>query len=51
MFNQGMAVMETRAHLEVLVSRDQAASHPEPGGPVLFRAVDSTCSTHVQAVP
>ena len=38
-FNRGMAVMETRAHLEVLAARGQVASFAQPGGAVSFRPV------------
>jgi glyoxylase-like metal-dependent hydrolase (beta-lactamase superfamily II) len=37
-FNQGMAVMETRAHLEVLVSRGRVTVTTPADGPVSFAA-------------
>ncbi|WP_376707720.1 hypothetical protein [Nocardioides alcanivorans] len=37
-FSQGMAAMETKAHLEVLVARGQATADDQPDG-VVFAAV------------
>ena len=35
-FNQGMAAMETKAHLELLVARGQATRSEDPDGVVTF---------------
>jgi hypothetical protein len=36
LFNQGIAAMETKAHLELLVARGQASRSTMPEGVVLF---------------
>jgi glyoxylase-like metal-dependent hydrolase (beta-lactamase superfamily II) len=43
-FSQGMAAMETKAHLELLVARGQATREPTPDG-VVFTAAGSDPST------
>lgn len=37
-FNQGMAAMETKAHLDLLVAREQVDATPDPAGVVSYAA-------------
>jgi glyoxylase-like metal-dependent hydrolase (beta-lactamase superfamily II) len=50
-FNQGMATMETKAHLELLVARGLATRTTTPAGTVLFTAAGDAPGTTPTSTP